>query len=146
MASNILSGGWSVQILNIPASIDFAQLAAILDLPKPRVRLPRAKNNETRHGWVNDFISEDEANKFASKWSGFSILGQPIKCLALSSSPRNDGATPDTNNTGRNSPKQPLGRSSEIGTSRQHGPRVNPMPRQTSTSGKFLYTNHHHSE
>ncbi len=89
MASNTSSGGWRVKILSIPGSITFTRLAQIVDLPTSHIYLPKKDNNhETRYAWVNNFVSEEEANKFAQQWSGSSILGETIQCLVLA--PRSD--------------------------------------------------------
>jgi hypothetical protein len=70
-----------VKIIDIPASVTFTRLAEIIDLPKSRVYIPKNKTNDTRYAWINDFVNEEEANKFVHQWSGSSILGETIKCV-----------------------------------------------------------------
>jgi hypothetical protein len=88
MASNISSGGWRVKITSIPASITFTQLAQIVGLPKSHIYIPKVNNDETHYAWINNFVSEEEANKFEQQWSGSSILGETIKCVVATQ--RND--------------------------------------------------------
>lgn len=83
MASNMFSGHWQVRVTPIPEAITFVQLAERLNLPKPRVYIPKGRNNEVRYAWINDFINEEDAKEFARQWSGASISGVTIECVAL---------------------------------------------------------------
>jgi len=83
MLSNISSGGWSVKIDSIPASITVTQLSKTLDLPKSYIYLPKVNNHNNHYALVNYFVSENEANKFARQWSGESILSKTIKCIVV---------------------------------------------------------------
>lgn len=80
MASNVSVGHKKVKIAPMPASITDTQLAEKIDLPNSRIRISKVKENHTRYARINDFISEEEANRFARKWSGSSIFGETIKC------------------------------------------------------------------
>ena len=80
MASNVSVGHWKVKIAPMPASITDTQLAEKIGLPNSRIRISKLKENNTRYARINDFISEEEANRFARKWSGSSIFGETIKC------------------------------------------------------------------
>ncbi|CAF1478617.1 unnamed protein product, partial [Rotaria sordida] len=99
MASNLPAGGWRVKMVSIPASITFFQLAKILSLPKSRIFVPKVKSNETPYAWIDGFANEEEANTFATQWSGSSILAETIKCVAAA--PRTN--TSDTLNAPRES-------------------------------------------
>jgi len=88
MASNTTSDGWRVKIVSIPAFITAVQLAQTLDLPKSHICLPKINNHNTHYAWIDHFISEEEANKFARHWSGSSILGETIKCIVVT--PKSD--------------------------------------------------------
>lgn len=79
MASNNSSGYWRVKVLSIPASITHHQLAEIVGFPTSRVYVP--KSSDRHYAWINDFIDEEEANKFANQWSGSKILGETIRCI-----------------------------------------------------------------
>jgi hypothetical protein len=92
MASNTFSGHWRVRVTPIPEPITFVQLAERLNLPKPRVYVPKGRNNEVRYAWINDFINEEDAKEFARQWSGASISGVTIKCVAVP--PKNDEPNP----------------------------------------------------
>ena len=92
MASNTFSGHWRVKIRPIPEPITFAQLAKRLNLSKSRVYVPKGRNNEVRYAWINDFISKEDAKEFARQWSGASVEGVTIDCVALS--PKNDEPNP----------------------------------------------------
>ena len=80
MASNNPSGYWSVKVLSIPESITQHQLAKIVGFPTSRVYVPK-KSSDRHYAWINDFIDEEEANKFANQWSGSKILDETIKCI-----------------------------------------------------------------
>ncbi|CAF1379741.1 unnamed protein product [Rotaria sp. Silwood1] len=88
MASNIAHNGWRVKIVSIPTSITDVQLAQNIGLPKSRIYIPKVGKNNTRYVWINDFVNEEDANKFAQQWSGSSIFGETIKCVVAP--PRND--------------------------------------------------------
>ncbi|CAF4975634.1 unnamed protein product, partial [Rotaria sp. Silwood1] len=99
MASNLPAGGWSVKIVSLPASITFFRLAKILSLPTSRIFVSKVKSNEIPYAWINGFVNEEEANTFATQWSGLSILGETIKCVAAA--PRTNAR--DTLNSPRES-------------------------------------------
>jgi hypothetical protein len=88
MASNISSDGWRVKIVSIPASITVTQLSEKIGLPKSHIYIPKVNNDKTHYAWINNFISQEEANKFVLQWSGSSILGETIKFVVAA--PRSD--------------------------------------------------------
>jgi hypothetical protein len=85
MASNILSGGWKVRIIPIPASTTATQVAQKIGLPNSRIRISNKTKNDAHYAWINDFNSEEEANKFAQQLSGSSVFGETIKCAVTAS-------------------------------------------------------------
>ncbi|CAM4805317.1 unnamed protein product [Rotaria magnacalcarata] len=95
MASNNSSGKWSVRIVPLPTSINYIRLAHELRLPQSRVFIPKLFNNNISYAWINDFSNEDDANEFVRQWSGASIQGQIIECIASLS--RNDQANREPN-------------------------------------------------
>jgi len=81
MASNISSGDWRVKIISIPAPINIIQLSQIIGLPRSHIYLSKVNDYNTHYAWINGFVSEEEATKFARKWSGESTLGEIIGCI-----------------------------------------------------------------
>ena len=80
MASNIPFGNWSVRIIYLPTSITINQLANRLQIPASRICIPRIQKATTYFAWINDFISENDAQDFASQWSNSHVFGTTIKC------------------------------------------------------------------
>ncbi|CAF5156716.1 unnamed protein product, partial [Rotaria magnacalcarata] len=95
MTSNNSSGKWSVRIVPLPTSINYIRLAHELRLPQSRVFIPKLFNSNISYAWIKDFSNEDDANEFVRQWSGASIQGQIIECIASLS--RNDQANREPN-------------------------------------------------
>lgn len=84
MISNTSVDYWSVQITYLPVSITEDQLAQTFRISKGRIKIPaNQKFNTYFAAWINDFNTEREAKNFVDQWSGASIFGTNMKCIAL---------------------------------------------------------------
>lgn len=85
MATNVSSGAWSVKMTSMPTDITVSDLSKEIQLPKSRIQIPKDQKGNSRHAWVNDFASKEEAEGFAQKWSSSLLLGAAIECVVIAS-------------------------------------------------------------
>ncbi|CAF1250004.1 unnamed protein product [Adineta steineri] len=81
MASNTPTGGWRVKVVSLPESVTYAQLTQTFALPYSSIYLPKVDDVGTCYAWIENFTDEEEANKFAKKWTNSTVFGRHIKCI-----------------------------------------------------------------
>ena len=147
MASNAPLRGWKVKMVDIPPSITYSQLTQTIGLPKTPIFIRKVKKNDTHYAWINDFSSEEEAEKFAQEWSNSSAFsGILVKCIV--SAPKTQEAEthysaqqPIVSNDDENRNESALTPLHGDKHRAQRAPKSNPASGQPQTPGKLLYSN-----